>query len=95
MIFVNNNSDKNYNKYMEGFGERLKELRLERRLTQKELSELIGCAQSAIFYWENNNREPSVSFLKKLCLFFDVSADYLLGLEDESGSKTFHLNGID
>ncbi len=67
---------------MDNFGEKLKELRQEKGLTQKQLANLIGNAQSAIVYWESNKQEPTISALKKLCKFFDVSADYLLGLED-------------
>lgn len=79
---------------MESFGEKLKELRKERNLTQKELSKAINCAQSAIFYWETNKQEPTISSLKKLCLFFDISADYFLGLEDETGAKTYINNSF-
>lgn len=67
---------------MENFGEKLKELRLEKGLTQKELAKELGNAQSAIFYWETNRQEPTISALKKLCKFFEVSADYFIGLED-------------
>ena len=64
------------------FGEKLKELRIEQGLTQKQLAEQIGSAQSAIYYWESNKQEPTISALKKLCQYLNVSADYLLGLED-------------
>ena len=67
---------------MENFGERLKELRLEKGLTQKQLANEIGTTQSAIVYWESNKQEPTISTLKKLCRFFNVSADYLIGLEE-------------
>lgn len=67
---------------MEHFGEKLKELRSEKGLTQKQLADEIGSAQSAIAYWEANKQEPTISALKKLCKFFEVSADYLLDLED-------------
>ena len=67
---------------MENFGERLKKLRQESGLTQKQLAEKINCAHSAIVYWETNRQEPNISTLKKLCIYFDVSADYFLGLED-------------
>ena len=72
---------------MENFGERLKELRLEKGLTQKQLANEIGNTQSAIVYWESNKQEPTISTLKKLCRFFNVSADYLLGLEDDFGAR--------
>ena len=71
-----------YNFYMIGVGDRLKELRIEHGLTQKELADKIGQAQSAITYWEKNEQEPVISSFKKLCDFFDVSADYLLGRKD-------------
>ncbi|MFQ7034328.1 MAG: helix-turn-helix domain-containing protein [Candidatus Borkfalkia sp.] len=68
---------------MKSFGEKLKELRIEKGLSQKELADLVDTSQSAIFYWENNQQEPKISSLKKLCIFFNVSADYLIGLEEE------------
>ena len=68
---------------MKSFGEKLKELRIEKGLSQKELADLVDTSQSAIFYWENNQQEPKISSLKKLCLFFNVSADYLIGSEEE------------
>ena len=68
---------------MKNFGEKIKELRVERNLTQKQLAEKIGQGQSTIVYWEKNQQEPTISSLKKLCELFEVSADYLLGLTDE------------
>lgn len=68
---------------METFGERLRELRTDKGLTQKELGEKIGYAQSTVVYWENNENEPTVTAIKKLCKFFGVSADFLIGLEDQ------------
>ena len=66
---------------MDTFGSRLKELRIERGLTQKQLAQLIGSAQSAVYYWEADRQEPSISSLKKICEVFDVSADYLLNID--------------
>lgn len=70
------------NLIMETLGERLRELRTDKGLTQKELGEKIGYAQSTIVYWENNENEPTATAIKKLCRFFGVSADFLIGLED-------------
>lgn len=67
---------------MDGFGEKLRELRKEKGFTQKRLAQEIGQAQSTVFYWEQNLQEPSISALKKICAVFDVSADYLLGRTD-------------
>lgn len=66
---------------MESFGKKLRELRIQEGLTQKELAEKIGSAQSAIHYWESDKQEPSISSLKKICDLFEISADYLLGIE--------------
>ncbi len=67
---------------MVDFGEKIKELRLTRGLTQKQLAKELEQAQSTIVYWEQNKQEPNITSLKKLCEFFDVSADYLLGLSN-------------
>ncbi len=57
----------------------IKELRLEKGLTQQQLANNIGVSQKAIDYWERNVNEPKASYIIKLADFFDVSADYLLG----------------
>ena len=62
--------------------ERLKELRLEKELSIKQLANAIGVSDIAISRWENNLRVPNVISLYALAKFFDVSADYLIGLED-------------
>lgn len=67
--------------------EKIKELRTEKGLTQKELSKALGIGQSTISEWEKGIYEPTASAIKVLAIYFDVSADYLLGLEDESGGK--------
>ncbi len=71
-----------YTYIMNGFGEKIKELRQLKGWSQKTLAEKIEQAQSAIVYWERNECEPTISSLKRLCEVFDVSADYLLGLTD-------------
>lgn len=64
------------------FKDRLKELRLEKMLSQSELASKIGVSQKAIDFWEKGTNEPKVSYVCALCEFFNVSADYLLGLVD-------------
>lgn len=64
------------------FCERLKLLRIEKKLSQPELAQLIGVSKSMISFWENGINEPTISNLIKLSQVFDVSTDYLLGLED-------------
>ena len=63
--------------------DRLKQLRREKGLTQKQVANAIGVVPTAITNYESGIREPSIAVLKKLCLFYDVSADYLIGLSDD------------
>lgn len=69
------------------FATRLRELRIEKHLSMQQLASEIGVSDCAISNWENDINEPKISFLVKLAVFFDVTADYLVGLEDESGAK--------
>ena len=68
---------------MSKFSDRLKELRKEKGLSQKALAEQLGYNQSMICFWEKGVNEPTESAIRKAALFFEVSADYLLGLTDE------------
>lgn len=79
---------------MENLGEKIKFLRTAKDLTQPQLAQKIGVSNGIISIWENNINEPKASYIKKLCYVFEVSADYLLGLEDETGSKTYNNYGI-
>lgn len=67
---------------MSNFGEILRDLRVSKNLTQPQLAELVGVSKGMISFWENNVNEPKLSNIKTLCLIFDVSADYLLGLSE-------------
>lgn len=64
------------------FAERLKELRQEKKLSLKQLAKKIGVSDTAINRWENQLRTPNIENLYNLAVVFDVSSDYLLGLED-------------
>ncbi len=61
---------------------KIKELRKEKNLTQKELAKLLNKSETGYASWEQGLSEPSVNDLILLCKIFEVSADYLLGLED-------------
>lgn len=64
------------------FSERLKEIRLEKGLTQTQLAQKTNMSQAGIAKWETGHRTPSVEGLIALAKFFGVSIDYLVGLED-------------
>ena len=64
------------------FAERLKELRMEKELGQEALAQELGLSHGIISLWENGLREPKMSNLVLLAKYFDVTIDYLVGLED-------------
>ena len=66
----------------------IKNERINKNLTQKAVAELLGVTQDSISLWENGKRIPDTQYIKELCKIFDISADYLLGLEDDFGTKT-------
>ena len=67
---------------MNNFASRLKELRTENKLTQRDLAKAVGLSQNAINMWENNNRVPNANAVISLAKYFNVTTDYILGLED-------------
>ena len=79
------------------FGERLNELLKEKNLSQNQLSKKIGYTQRAISKWILNQSEPTESAIRNCAIYLNVTTDYLLGLEDESGAKTYskyHIENI-
>lgn len=59
--------------------DRLKELRKEKGMTQKEVAEKINISQSAYAFYETAKKEPKIETLKKIADLFKVSLDYLTG----------------
>ena len=68
---------------MDVFCERLRELRKTLSLTQKELASILQTNNSSICDWECGRTEPDLETLTKIARFFDVTTDYLLGLEED------------
>lgn len=64
-------------------GTKLKSLRIEKRLTQKQVADRIGLAISAVSSYESGSRYPSYDVLVRLAHIFHVSTDYLLGMTDK------------
>ena len=64
------------------FNKRLNELRKRKGYTQTERATLIGYDQSMGARWEKGESEPTASAIKNIAVLFDVSSDYLLGIED-------------
>lgn len=64
------------------YGQRIKELRTENGLTQKQLADALNSTQRNISKYELELLDLSTELIIRICKFFGVSADYLLGLED-------------
>lgn len=64
------------------FGERIRNLREDADLNQTQLGEALNMTQRKISYIECGRYEPSIEDIVALCRYFDVSADFLLGLKD-------------
>ena len=73
-------------------GEKLKSLRLEKKLTQKQIADRIGLAISAVSSYESGTRYPSFEVLIKLSRIFHVSTDYLLGITEY---RVIDVTGLD
>ena len=62
-------------------GDRLRKLRLDKGLTQENLSEMVGLTKPAICFYENGKRNPSIENIIDFMQIFNVTADYLIGAE--------------
>ena len=73
------------------FGTKLKELRAESGLTQKQLADQLGVSKSVVSFYERQERVPSPDVLRKLASIFRVSSDFLLDLDRV---KRLDLSGL-
>ena len=84
------------------FGDQIKALRQAAKLNQVQLAEKLNVSKQSVSNWENNNIMPSIDMLIRISKTFSVSADYLLGLDDQrtlnvtglSAEQIFHLQAI-
>ncbi len=63
--------------------QRIKEIREDKDLSQKEIAEILGTEQSYYAKYENGKRPITAERIIKLCKFYNLSADYIMGLTDE------------
>lgn len=76
------------------FGERLKQFREARGLTQEQLAIAIGVAKTTVTGYERGNREPDVAKIKKLAAALGVSGDELLGTGQEKKPTPVSESGL-
>lgn len=67
---------------MDTWNERLKNARLAMGISQQTVAEKLEIGRACYSHYEQGIREPSIDVLKRICDFFDVSADYLIGRTD-------------
>ena len=79
----------------EHFNENLRAARERKNMTQKNVADNIGVAKSTYSLYESGNREPNVQTIKKLADLLNVSADDLLGLNQEPTTIAAHFDGDD
>ncbi|MBQ3074290.1 MAG: helix-turn-helix transcriptional regulator [Ruminococcus sp.] len=66
------------------YRQRLKEVREDRDFTQAQIGAVINKSQQGYNHIEAGRAELKIDDLKKLCEFYNLSADYLVGLTDEN-----------
>lgn len=76
------------------FGDSIKNLRLSRNLSQIQLADALSVSKQTVSNWENNNILPSIEMLVKISLYFSVSTDYLLELNDRKYIEVTGLSDI-
>lgn len=78
---------------MNTFGSRLKALRKERKLTQKQLGKAVGVSDVTIGYWEKDQNTPGGVSLTKLAKYFGVTEDFLMTGKEEKSNVSPSLIG--
>lgn len=77
---------------MSTFGERFKALRLEKKMTQKDLADKFFLNYTSISKYENNKAIPELDLLQRIADYFDVTVDYLLCRTNDKNSTVYKSN---
>lgn len=75
-------------------GERIREIRKDKKMTQRELAALTGVAENTIRQYELHLRKPKVEQLKSIARVFDCTLDYLTGSDNEPDTTESHLEKL-
>jgi len=71
------------------FGERVSQLLIEKNMTKYKLAKETGISKSIITDYCKGKVQPTADVIIIIARYFEITSDYLLGLEDESGAKTY------
>ena len=69
-------------------GDNLKQLRLQKGLTQEQLAEILGVSSQAVSRWENNTSYPDITLLPGLAIFYNTSVDAIVGMDEIRKEET-------
>ena len=69
---------------MKNYGELLKEIRIERGKTLKDIEKATGISNSNLSRWENNKVVPSIFFCEKLADYYGISLDEFVGRDNQN-----------
>lgn len=75
-------------------GQRIKELRVSKKLSQKELAEKLGVSRGNVGDWESEKSKPGADALLALSRFFGVTADWLLSGEEQPRNARISVHAI-
>jgi transcriptional regulator with XRE-family HTH domain len=77
------------------FAKAIHALRMKKNLSQRRVAEELGISQALLSHYENGVREPKLPFVKRICDYYEVSADYVLGVGSGGGRDSGAENGED
>ena len=80
-----------WNEVIKMLSAHIRQLRSLRGMTQTDLARILGVSKQSVSNWENDNIQPSVEMLVKICRCFSVSADYMLDLSQRQYLETTGL----
>ena len=69
-------------------GDNLKQLRLQKGLTQEQLADVLGVSAQAVSRWENNTSYPDITLLPGLAIYFNTSVDAIVGMDEIRKEET-------
>ena len=73
------------------FSDKLRMLRAKYKLSQQDIGNIVGLTGQAVSRWENDITQPDNESLVKLAKYFDVTTDYLLGIEDTKNNENANI----
>ncbi|EEG31421.1 DNA-binding helix-turn-helix protein [[Clostridium] methylpentosum DSM 5476] len=81
--------------YLYGLGDKLRILREAKHLKQSQVAKYLGISTTAVSEYESEIKTPSLEVFARLVAFYDISADYLIGISKDNLLKSLTLEQVD